>query len=60
MNLIWLSRAARWARNPPSSARVTLVLAVVLACLILVGIEHFWGWPKSLTLDAASHRTPLR
>jgi predicted acyltransferase len=60
MNLIWLLRAARWARNPPSSTRVKLVLAVVMVCLILVGIEHFWGWPKSLTLDAARHRNPLR
>ncbi|MGO4907883.1 hypothetical protein ACEN2J_06060 [Pseudorhodobacter sp. W20_MBD10_FR17] len=60
MNYIWLLRAARWARNPPSSARVKLVLGVILACLILVGVEHFWGWPDFLTVNRTPHRGMLR
>ncbi|WP_306585382.1 hypothetical protein [Gemmobacter fulvus] len=49
MNMTWLLRMARWARNPPSPARVKLVLGVVAACLILAGIEWIWGWPEALT-----------
>lgn len=47
--MTWLLRMARWARNPPSPARVKLVLGVVAACLILAGIEWIWGWPEALT-----------
>lgn len=54
MTQLWLLRAVRWARNPPSAARVKLVLGVILACLILFGVEYFWGWP-----DALSVTTPL-
>jgi hypothetical protein len=60
MNHLWLLRAARWARNPPSSGRVKLVLGVIAACLVLVGIEHFWGWPDFLTVSKTSHRGLLR
>lgn len=49
MNLHWLLRMARWARNPPSPARVKLGLAIIAICLVLAGIEHFWGWPEALT-----------
>jgi hypothetical protein len=49
MNPIWLLRMARWVRNPPSWARVKLVVGVVLACLGLFAVEYFWGWPESLT-----------
>nr|WP_081647666.1 hypothetical protein [Pseudorhodobacter ferrugineus] len=60
MNYTWLLRMARWARNPPSKARVRLVLGVIVICLILVGIEYFWGWPDWLTLESGgrAHRTP--
>ena len=51
MNLHWLMRMSRWARNPPSWARVKLVLAVVAACLALWGIELIWGWPDALTVN---------
>ena len=51
MNLRWFLRMARWARNPPSPGYVTLVLAVIALCLILVGIEHFFGWPDALTVN---------
>lgn len=49
--LTWLVRAARWARHPPSPGRVRLVLAVLAACLLLVGIEAFVGWPDWLTVN---------
>ncbi len=42
---------ARWARHPPSPRRVALVLAVVAACLLLVGAEHLWGWPEGLAVN---------
>jgi hypothetical protein len=48
MNM-WLVRAARWARNPPSMDRVILGLVVVAICLVLFGIERIWGWPEWLT-----------
>ncbi len=46
----WL-RMAKWARHPPSAARVKLVFAVVAACLVLVAVERFIGWPDALTLE---------
>jgi hypothetical protein len=49
MTLRWLLRAVRWAQNPPSAARVRLVLGVILFCLLLVGVEWLWGWPEWLT-----------
>ncbi|MEO6298721.1 MAG: hypothetical protein ABIV25_08235 [Paracoccaceae bacterium] len=51
MNPMWLLRMARWARRPPSMGRVKLVLVVVALCLMIVGIEHFWGWPASLRVN---------
>lgn len=51
MNPIWFVRMARWARNPPSGARVRLVLGVIALCLILVALERFIGWPDALTVD---------
>ena len=32
-NLIWLLRASKWARNPPSARMVKLVLLIVAAAL---------------------------
>lgn len=50
-NLIWLLRASRWARNPPSARMVILLLAIIAAGLVLVGLEHFGLWPEWATLD---------
>lgn len=60
MNYTWFLRMAKWVRNPPSEARVKLVLGVIVICLLLVGIEHFWGWPDWLTLTngGRAHRIP--
>jgi hypothetical protein len=51
MNMRWLLRASRWARNPPSEKRVKLVLGVIALCLLLFGVERIFGWPDWLTLE---------
>lgn len=48
MNPIWLMRMARWVRNPPSPARVRLVLGVIALCLLVFGFEYLFGWPEAL------------
>lgn len=48
MNPIWLIRMARWARNPPSAARVKLVLAAVVLCIAIVALERVFGFPAWL------------
>ena len=50
MNLRWMVRAARWARNPPSEKMVKLVFGIIAAGLVLVGIEYFIGWPDWMTV----------
>mgnify|MGYP006908256903 CR=1 FL=1 len=49
MNPIWFVRMSRWARRPPSMARVKFVLAIVAVCLVLFGVERIFGWPDWLT-----------
>ena len=49
MNPLWFLRMARWAKRPPSEARVKLVLAVIAASLLLFGYEWWFGWPEWLT-----------
>ena len=51
MNLRWMVRAAKWARNPPSEKMVKLVFGIIAAALVLVGIEYFIGWPDWLTVN---------
>ncbi|MEM1064641.1 MAG: hypothetical protein AAGJ74_04000 [Pseudomonadota bacterium] len=45
----WWLRMALWARNPPSTRRVLLVLGVIAVCAALWAIEAIWGWPAALT-----------
>lgn len=45
----WLLRAKRLAQNPPSEARVRLVIGVLVVCLLLFAIERLVGWPDWLT-----------
>ncbi|WP_099823583.1 hypothetical protein [Oceaniglobus indicus] len=59
MNLHWLLRASRWARNPPSPGRVKLVLGVIAICLVIVAIEHFIGWPDALSRQPQGRRIPM-
>lgn len=49
--MIWFLRMARWVRNPPSPARLRLVLAVVAIVLLLAAVERYLGWPDALTVD---------
>ncbi|WP_416881978.1 hypothetical protein [Marivita sp.] len=58
MNWQHLLRMARWARNPPSPARVKLVCAVIAVCLVLFAIETWVGWPDWMSLEA--ERVPNR
>ena len=58
MNIHWLMRMARWARNPPSAKQVKFVLAIVAACAILFVIERYVGWPDALTADRVPWRMP--
>ena len=58
MSLTWFLRMARWARRPPSEDRVKLVLIVVVLCLALAAVEHFFGWPDWMTTKGGSR--PLR
>ena len=51
MNLLWLLRASRWARHPPSARRVKLVLTVLALIAVLYGIESLWGWPDWLSVN---------
>lgn len=45
----WLVRMSHWARNPPSEKRVILVLAIILVCLAIFGIEWLGLWPDWAT-----------
>lgn len=51
MNLAWLMRAKRWAKNPPSKGRVKFVLAIVAVCIVLFVYDRIFGWPDWLTPD---------
>ena len=50
-NLIWLIRASKWARQPPSARMVRLVLAIVAFAIGLVVLEKLGWWPEWATLD---------
>lgn len=50
-NLIWLLRASKWARNPPSPRMVKLVLAVVALAAALVVLEKLGWWPDWARLE---------
>jgi predicted acyltransferase len=55
-HLLWLVRAKRWVQNPPSEARVRLVLGVIALCLIIAGYEWAFGWPEWLTVNSMSQK----
>ncbi len=56
MTPYWLVRMAAWVRRPPSERMVKFVLAVVVACFVLLGIELIWGWPEALTPNSGGGR----
>lgn len=54
MNLRWLLRMSRWARNPPSERRVLLGLAAIAAVLAVAGLQWVGWWPDALTIPVQS------
>jgi hypothetical protein len=56
MNPRWLLLMARLARNPPSAARVKLVLGILVFIAVLYLIERYIGWPDFLTVEPRSMR----
>lgn len=58
MNMIWLLRAAKWARQPPSAKTVKMVLGIIAAGLALVALEKLGLWPDWATLDPRPPRVP--
>jgi len=58
MNMIWLLRAAKWARRPPSARMVALVLGIVAAGLLLAGLEWLGLWPDWATMETRPPRLP--
>lgn len=58
--MLHLLRMAKWARNPPSPARVKLVLAVVALCAGLYLVERYVGWPEALSLNPENRSRMLR
>jgi hypothetical protein len=46
-----LLRAKQLAKRPPAPWRIKLYLGVIAACLLIIGIETFVGWPDWLTVD---------
>ncbi len=53
-NMMWLVRAARWARNPPSARMVRLVLGIVLAGVCILMVEKLGYWPDWATMERHS------
>ena len=58
MNMIWLLRAAKWARHPPSPRMVALVLAIIAAGLVMVALQWLGWWPDWATIDPRPIRIP--
>ncbi|WP_432450057.1 hypothetical protein [Aliiroseovarius marinus] len=56
MNLRWLMRMSKWARNPPSEKQVKLFLLVVAICFSLFAYEYFIGAPEWMKLERVNRR----
>ncbi|TJZ93712.1 hypothetical protein FA743_00065 [Paracoccus gahaiensis] len=50
-NLMWLVRAARWVRNPPSAKMVMMVFGIIAAALVIAGVEWMGWWPEWATME---------
>ncbi len=55
--MLWLMRASRWSRNPPSARRVKLVLAVIAIAVAVVVLDRTGYWPDWARMDRM--RRPL-
>ena len=47
----FLLRMARWARHPPSAARIRVMAVVVAVCALIWGIELQGWWPDWLAVN---------
>ncbi|MDO5369075.1 hypothetical protein [Paracoccus sp. (in: a-proteobacteria)] len=57
-NMIWLMRAARWVRNPPSARQAAMVAAIV-AAVMAIGMIEWMGWvPEWAQMDRPGHGGP--
>jgi hypothetical protein len=56
VNQNWLLRMSRWARNPPSTKRVTLVFAVIALAFAIWGIERLGYWPDWATAERIARK----
>lgn len=50
-NLIWLLRASKWARHPPSARMVRLVLLIVAGGAAIALLQWLGWWPDWATLE---------
>ncbi|MDO5647390.1 hypothetical protein [Paracoccus sp. (in: a-proteobacteria)] len=57
-NMIWLLRAVRWARRPPSERMVLMVFGIIAVGLAIAGLQWLGWWPEWATLDHG-RRPPL-
>jgi hypothetical protein len=51
MNPRWLLMMKRWVQNPPSPARMKLIVGVIVLCFLIYGAEQMFGWPDWLTVN---------
>jgi hypothetical protein len=51
MNVRHLLRLRRWAQNPPSVARMKLLLAVAAILILIYGLDYFGYWPDWATSE---------
>nr|WP_022707604.1 hypothetical protein [Paracoccus zeaxanthinifaciens] len=57
-NMIWLLRAAKWVRRPPSARMVKLVFGIIAAGVALLLLEKLGWWPEWATMDTKRPRIP--
>ena len=50
-NLMWLVRAARWVRNPPSAKMVMMVFGIIAVALVIAGVEWLGYWSEWATME---------
>lgn len=44
-------RMSKWARRPPSSRQVRLVIGVIVLALLIFGLERIFGTPDWMILN---------
>ena len=60
MNLIWLMRAAKWVRRPPSMTQVRILFSVLALAAAIWGLDHFGLWPDWARIDPKEARRTMR